>query len=404
MMEALPPVQRALIMSRTFEIIQSCFAHPMPPDLEALYEPILEQGLQTPSRHDFGLLMMEFLARLRNGHTLYYDSWLMEDCAQPFAFRLLNYNGQWVIGESYTPAVKAGDVITHLYDQPVEKFYAEVEPYISASSRREARTRFGYTSRLFLPDEYSLQLEDGRQVTVKRGEVQPAKPYHTEGRWLREGELAVINIPSFNAPHFESEALDYVRQFQHARCLILDLRTNGGGNTPSKLTQALMDRPYRWWAESTPATFGVFRYENERLKAPLSDWQRGYSSGMQRLERPHLMWFPRLQQPDNPLYTGKLILLISRLTGSAAEDFVMPFKDNGRAVLIGETTLGSTGQPYMFQPVEGITVVIGAKRAYFPDGGVFEGVGIAPDIEVIPDAEALRAGRDPVLEAAIQMV
>ncbi len=32
---------------------------------------------------------------------------------------------------------------------------------------------------------------------------------------------------------------------------------------------------------------------------------------------------------------------------SACEDFVMPFKDNGRAVLVGGSTAGSSGQPYV---------------------------------------------------------
>jgi carboxyl-terminal processing protease len=218
---------------------------------------------------------------------------------------------------------------------------------------------------------------------------------HTEGRWLSERELAYIQIPSFNFPHFEAEAVEYVRQFQNAKTLIIDVRLNSGGNTPSNLINTLMERPYRWWAESTPVTFGVFRYENER--------QPNRQDGMWRLDRPHLMWFPRFKMPDQPLFTGKLILLVSRLTGSAAEDFVMPFKDNGRALLIGETTLGSTGQPYIYQPKEGIMIAVGAKRAYFPDGEVFEGRGIVPDIEVIPTAETIRAGRDIVLEGAVEM-
>jgi C-terminal processing protease CtpA/Prc len=38
----------------------------------------------------------------------------------------------------------------------------------------------------------------------------------------------------------------------------------------------------------------------------------------------------------------------------------------------------------------------------FPDGSPFEGVGIRPDLEVLPSVDDLRAGRDVVLEAAKQ--
>ena len=70
---------------------------------------------------------------------------------------------------------------------------------------------------------------------------------------------------------------------------------------------------------------------------------------------------------------------------------------------IGEHTVGSTGQPYITQFDDGITVAIGAKRAYFPDGSQFEGIGIMPDIEIVPSTADLGAGRDPVLEKALEI-
>jgi C-terminal processing protease CtpA/Prc len=41
---------------------------------------------------------------------------------------------------------------------------------------------------------------------------------------------------------------------------------------------------------------------------------------------------------------------------------------------------------------------VSTKRAYFPDGSQFEGVGIEPNVEIAPSAADLRAGRDPVLK------
>ena len=78
----------------------------------------------------------------------------------------------------------------------------------------------------------------------------------------------------------------------------------------------------------------------------------------------------------------------------------MPFKDNGRAVLIGESTAGSTGQPYMLELGHELLVFIGAKREMFPDGSRFEGVGVKPDIDVSPSPDSIREGRDIVMETA----
>ena len=79
----------------------------------------------------------------------------------------------------------------------------------------------------------------------------------------------------------------------------------------------------------------------------------------------------------------------------------MPFKDNHRALIVGQKTSGSTGQPYVVEFDNGMMVLIGAKRASFPDGMPFEGVGIKPDVEVQPKVEELAKGRDVALEAAL---
>ena len=79
----------------------------------------------------------------------------------------------------------------------------------------------------------------------------------------------------------------------------------------------------------------------------------------------------------------------------------MPFYDTERAVLVGETTGGSTGQPFFHGFENGMSFSIGAMRVYFPGGGDFEGVGIQPDISVPLNRDDIYAGRDTVLEQCL---
>jgi two-component system, NarL family, sensor histidine kinase UhpB len=72
-----------------------------------------------------------------------------------------------------------------------------------------------------------------------------------------------------------------------------------------------------------------------------------------------------------------------------------------RALLIGERTDGSTGQPVFLQFENGMQAWVSTRRHSFPDGSPFEGVGITPDVEVIPTPEDVRTGRDAVLQHAI---
>jgi len=81
----------------------------------------------------------------------------------------------------------------------------------------------------------------------------------------------------------------------------------------------------------------------------------------------------------------------------------MPFKDNGRAEIIGETSQGSSGQPYFFDFGNGMRLMVGTVRYNFPDGSEFESVGITPTIPVEVRTQDVRANADPVLMAALKV-
>lgn len=202
--------------------------------------------------------------------------------------------------------------------------------------------------------------------------------------------------------------MEFLRENPDTPALIIDVRANGGGTTPTALIEALMDRPYREFTESTSVTYGLFeayaKIVRENPPEAFNDYIRGYLDAFDGLGRAQLRIPATLVQPRQPVYTGPLFVLIDGGCVSACEDFVMPLRFNDRATVIGERTGGSTGQPYMHDFGDMMRFRVSTKRAYFPDGSQFEGVGIEPHIEVVPTPEDLKAGRDPVLERARELV
>lgn len=404
----LPLEKRLFIFSKTYATIPLYFAHwdGTPQfNLDSLYQAFLPKVLQAKTRKDFALVMMAFIANLNNGHSWYSDRQLFQN-TKPLGFYLTDLNGEWVVTYSQIPDLPVGEVVVALNHQPIENWYHRFRPYISASSERARRTKFGFYRFLF-PEKLILTTASGRTLYIDRSQLSSHPPQKVSGQWIDTLHTAYIKIPSFAGLHYENTALAFVNQFQQAQTLIIDLRGNGGGNTPSQLIKALQDRPYRSWQESTPVTIGLFKAYAElyRLLGPqLKGTDKDLLESLgQIFNRPQLMWPAQWEKPDSTHFTGKLIFLVDRRCASACEDFIIPFKDNHRAVLIGETTMGSSGQPYIFLFDEFISIGIGTKREYFPDGSTFEGRGIAPDIEVIPTAVQLKAGKDVVLERAIQM-
>jgi carboxyl-terminal processing protease len=169
--------------------------------------------------------------------------------------------------------------------------------------------------------------------------------------------------------------------------LILDLRLNGGGSSSIgyDILASLVTKPFLGSRQ-------VMRTYNPTHRA------RGAS--LQFTEDP-----PTEVQPRGQGYgTKPIVVLTGPATYSAAEDFMVAWKNSRRGKTIGEPTGGSTGQPLFITLPGGGTARICTKRDTFPDGTEWVGKGIEPDIVIRPTIADVQAGKDPVLEAAIRAV
>lgn len=393
--------RRIFILSKTYQSLPIQFAHwrtasIKPQQLDSVYRVFLRRTLETDSRRDFALLMREFIALLNNGHSWYNDNKVFGGTL-PLGFTWLDIEGKWIVTRTIVDGLVPGDAINSINGKSVDELYASLAKYLSASNERSKRGKLLMTLQAVLPEEITIEFQKKsgsvKRITINRAALKPApQTQKTESRWLEPGKIAYIKIPSFNKQEFEKDAIEQLKQFAQTPALIVDVRWNGGGSTPEQLTRALMNIPYRWFTESSPLTVGLFRFYTEaRPGIELNDYFRNAQLVWQNAENP----------PDSNAFSGHMIILTNRITGSAAEDFTLPFKDNERATIIGETTDGSTGQPYFFDFGDGIRIGIGTKRVYMPKGGEFEGVGIEPDITVPTEREDLYSGKDKVLERAI---
>jgi carboxyl-terminal processing protease len=347
-------------------------------DFDARCAAFRDRAVTTLDRREFALMAMELFAELRNGHTSYWDSWVARTYGQPVGFDAVTLDGRWVVTRSALPAPRPGDVLEAIDGAPVAAVLEDLLRYVAASSRRQAEHQLFARPFLF-PQRFTLTLAGGEQVVIDRPaqERAPGPAATVEARWLESDSVAYLRIPSFGEDGFEAAALERLKEYRRSPALIVDLRGNGGGNTPWRLRKALASGSYRTWdvvEEAKEVRPGLLF----RAIAPLA-------VALARV----------------PSYDGRLILLTDAGCGSACEDLVVSLKDSGRALVLGDTTSGSTGQPVVRTFEDGIGFRVGARRVAFPDGSPFEGIGIAPDEVIRPTPEDLRAGRDPVLARAL---
>lgn len=107
---------------------------------------------------------------------------------------------------------------------------------------------------------------------------------------------------------------------------------------------------------------------------------------------------------DDPGGAGlelELALLLDESSASGAEVMAAALRDHGRAVLIGQTTTGK-GTVNIERPLSnGSVLYVSIARWLSPDGQVIEGIGVAPDIEVVQPEGGLAADNDLALFEAI---
>lgn len=404
--------ERAWMASKMYSSVKSYFGHwqGVPDlDLDAEYKKFLEKALASDVRRDFDLAGMEFIAKLKNGHSDFYDSWLSKNFGAPLGFVAAKTpDGKWSVNASSSDTIAVGDELEGIDGQTFEQFYQDKKKYLAGSNEDAQRRALFYRPFLF-PESFTLTLNGGKKVSINRRtqKLKQSAPPATEGKML-DGGIAYLKIPSFGEPEFQNKALDFIKQNAGAKAFIIDVRDNGGGTTPSQLIAALMERPYRDWLVSSAATVGLFGAYNQIQKIvppnALDERQKGQIEAVAEYEQVQIYTVNKIVPPENPIYKGTVVVLTNFNCASACEDFVMPLKTSGRAQIVGQATRGSTGQPYIYEFGNGMGFRVSAKRVFLPDGSPFEGVGLKPDILIEPTSAELRAGKDSVLEKALEII
>lgn len=187
-----------------------------------------------------------------------------------------------------------------------------------------------------------------------------------------DGSIGYISLFDFSQPasqQLEKQLKDILSQ--QPKALIFDLRDNGGG----LLSQA----------EEVGDIF---------LKKGPFVIQRDYRGNKKVTETTD----QGIAQ-DIPV-----VVLVNGGSASAAEIVAGAMQDTGRATLIGEKTFGkgSVQSPQTLSNGGQLRVTI--ERWYTPNDRAIHGTGITPDYTVINSPEDAQVGKDPQLEAAVELL
>jgi carboxyl-terminal processing protease len=258
-------------------------------------------------------------------------------------------------GQSWKNGVISKAVVMRLRGTPGEKVTAvfldenekKIELEIDRREDRGVKSQFGH-----LPPMYVWAESD-----VVDGDV----GYITFNMWLDPVHV----MPTINKAmksYLESEVAG----------VIIDVRGNGGGLPGMAMGVA------GWLVEEKNKYLGTMKTRDTELKI--------------------------IVNPRATTFAGPVVVLVDELSGSCSEMFSGGMQDIGRARIIGRTTMGAVLPSTIEKLPNGDGFQYAFANYTSADGDVLEGIGVIPDVEVVPTREVLLEGRDPAMEEAISWI
>jgi carboxyl-terminal processing protease len=420
--------ERVFWLAKLWEEVDYNFAYfDQVPDLDwdQHFRDYIPRVIAATTDFEYYRLLQRFLARLKDGHTLVIYPWGMRQ-RQPIDLPWVELRevDRRAIVENVDTSLAAllppGSEIVRVAGSGIpERLEAEVFPWM-AYSTEHVKWREGVRGSLrhmwgllagpagtAVEIEYStpdgeravLELIRDRSTRESAWVVAPNPEPLLEHRELEDG-IAYVALNSFNDPRLIEEFDALMPALLRARGVVLDLRRNGGGkdDVAKQILDRLTDRVLlgpAWRTRRHVAAFrawGVFADED--------DWAEQY--------RPYVkgdVWHEAPPDTLRPGPGGKLsapvAVLVGQETASSAENFLIYLDQEPRFTLVGQPTVGSSGQPLFINlPLNGLAWIC-TKRNTYPDGTTYIGHGVQPDVLVPVTVEDVRLGRDRTLEEAV---
>jgi C-terminal processing protease CtpA/Prc len=253
------------------------------------------------------------------------------------------------------------------------------------------------------------------RVAAARTTATPARNFSY--RKLSDG-VGYMNLFSLGGElgRFREDLDGMMAQLQRdsARALIVDLRSNGGGDSRfgDELLSHLTTRAYRMESVKLWKMSDEYRaHLKSMVRAPLNHLpiEKTFPTGRKLFSGPAgtIVRFeeaPESHEARAPTFSGPVCVLIGPGTFSSAVDLADGIKTYSLATLIGEETGGrpnTFGEVYYFRaPATGFLVGVSSAQFVRANGDTTDRRGVVPDIEIKRTPDGIRAGRDPVIDRA----
>ncbi|MFT3824956.1 MAG: S41 family peptidase [Chitinophagaceae bacterium] len=384
------PAFRLLSLFRYWNIVQyfSPYKYLCGQDWKNVLNEFIPRVYNAKDTLEYHLCLFELTAKLNDGHSVTsYSPQLLQYFGSysrvPFQCTLID--GKAVVERIYNDSICAvqhiqkGDVFISVNGESIADKKKRWLKYVMAASNDGAREAVFCSTLLFQSADSICKAEklvDGKRVPVvlKVYTTYPENPVVAKPWKLLQQDIAYVDLGQLQV----KDVPGMMNELKQVGSIIFDIRNYPRDTWPA-LANYLAARPFTFSRMTFPDLKypGVFR------------WMKAAVYGRQ----------------SDTAYKGKVILLVDVSTKSHGEYTAMALQAATKTITIGSTTAGADGNitPWTTFPGRFMTHFSGLG-IYYPDGTPAQRKGIKIDIVVHPTIAGLQAGRDEVLEKAVEIV
>ncbi len=382
---------KLLALFRYWNMIEYWFPyrHLMDADWDAVLREFIPRMTAADDELSYKLALLDLIGRIQDTHANIWQSdsvLLRYHGERAVPVKLSFVEDQPVVVRTFDlldsgATIGVGDVITEIDGRPVREVVEEKSAYAPASNRptqlrdvarRLLRTNESHLSVTFTNERGTFREEiatvDLKEHPLNFGEIKVASHRELPGDvgYIYPGTLAPGEIDSIMADFIDMKGL------------VIDLRCYPSQFIVFDLGKYLMPKP---------TEFAKFTFSG--------------------LQQPGQFVFTdplEVGEARKDYFKGKVVILINEITQSQAEYTTMALRVAPQATVVGSTTAGADGNVSRIVLPGNINTMISGIGVYYPDGTETQRVGIVPDVEVQPTVNGVRAGRDELLERAVELI
>lgn len=349
---------------------------------DVLYD-MIPKFLNPKSEIDFHLTMLELVVNLDDSHATFFNKKTYSFFGRyyiPVDIDLIE--GKAIVTGFYNESLadlndlKIGDVITKIEDELIEQKFDKIEKYINGSNLSRKKYNADYYILNGITDSVKIEfIRNGHTKTkfIKRY-------VFSDFNYKEENKLDKYKILEGNIGYIQmnlvelKEVAEVMTALKNTKAIILDLR-NSSKPTMNEFSNYISSQRRDFYK----AIFPDLDYPGKFI------WDKTSQSGNDKLK-----------------YDGKVVLLVSEKCQSQDEFTTMSIQSGDNVTTIGSKTSGANGNVIKFNIVGGFKTQMSGIGIFYPDGTEAQRNGVKIDIEVNPTIEGIIAGKDEILEKAIE--